>query len=1413
MERRYIVPRRRRHRRRGDDWARGSRWGSPLVQLVFAGLLIILSFWAGMVLQLTRATAREEHEMPSDLTVGVQPAGDIIAGVSIHRPAASPKTKEGGIGGGDGGGGGAVKHRGGGSALNHQGTSREKPGPAQSFYHKVDFQGGDIREIGPVEAESARECRSLCVFDGRCLKWTFQEKEMVCWLKDAGGTRREQVAGVTSGIVRTKQDKTLPTPKYGELPIPPIKCCPDSAADPPPGVHAYDLWDDQPAADWTASYPLGNGFLGAMLGMGTFKDTIFLSDGGLWAGKGKTAGRAGFPHSPDRYQEFQKAREALLNGDTIAAQEAAGRMPTDPDGFVSSFEYAGELHLEFGGNSEDSGGGSEQPLGREAGWGSVDGYVRHLHLNNATAEAAFDSVGGVDLATNRVRRLHHHREVFVSNVDGVLAMRFSCEEEKSGKGCVSFLAMPKREGNSHFTEAWQIPAPRAWQEHAGSDTSAEGMDGSEDHTRGREGAYVGLFRPPGGEKSEMGFHMCVAVIPLRGGEGAEGAGAVPEEYLDQQSQRRQPEGHRGPESNAEIAKMARQGHGQGGATGQQNHGPERFAQNLPLRHRVALTTDAAITEAMVLISIATEQEHSATNDKRQGWHPSTFEPAAGRNAYGGGWGSQENPEVLWPYGMEGNMEGGGNEHRQMRRRCLETVEAAAVLGFEELRRRHIDDVVALFDRVHFSLESASDGGGTTDGGEASLASSGSCVAGLPIRTRVSRSGKACTEEGEEGRLDPAGGRTVVDDGLIELMYHYGRYLMISGSRPGGRPLNLQGIWANSLKAKWEGDYHMNINLQMSYWGAHTAGLPECAVPLVPFVEALSDSGRQTAHSYYRAAGWVSHANTDRWGGTAAHGDSSWALCPTCGAWMALHLWEAYEYTRDASLLLASVVPVLAAAVEFFLSYMVLADDGLGDGTCLLTGPSTSPENSLPAVKNLVKHGLEPPVTEKLTSKTGTNKAAPKKPPAVIFPFVAMSPAIDVAIVRQLIEDFGSASREALLKLELLQKGGPPLSGLPAGWTEEDAPRLFNPKGAWQTAAVSNSLTDVSERLRRLTARSEEALSRLPNNGQPSIGEDGMLREYRGVDASDLPDPGHRHSSGLWALYPGSQVSPGQDEGVFEAAAATVQYKVDKGGGHTSWSRAWLVNLRARLFQGTEALGSLRGILRDQCVGSMFSLHPALTRSRGKGLAECNGCYEFREQKKLKSRKKKPPLRAESGLVTEDGAVFQIDGNLGFLAGVNEMLLHSRYRYPNSGEEDSSSTQHSHPDTIEIRLLPALPDDWQAGAFRGLRTRGGYEVGVKWDQGVITSANLRPVVDRGSGSGGRNNGESARAEVKPTRCRVRSRSRLNARLTVDGEAAYPPDDTWLALDQESVVEGGILWYSVSVEAPQPGEQVIFSPIGS
>ncbi|CAM9544162.1 unnamed protein product, partial [Laminaria digitata] len=418
---------------------------------------------------------------------------------------------------------------------------------------------------------------------------------------------------------------------------------------------------------------------------------------------------------------------------------------------------------------------------------------------------------------------------------------------------------------------------------------------------------------------------------------------------------------------------------------------------------------------------------------------------------------------------------------------------------------------------------------------------------------------------------------------------------------------------------------------------------------------------------------------------------------------------------------------------------------------------------------------------------------------------------DVSIVRQLLGNFIDASREAASLLLLLPAEGL-TSKLPDAWTPEDAPRLFYPPGAWQgssaasaadpNSAGSPSASSVSERLLRLSERSAEALSLLPSQGRPVVGRDGLLREYRGVDTSELPDPGHRHWSGLWALYPGSQIaSSGESQKIFQAAAATVHYKVDHGGGHTAWSRAWLVNLRARLFQGTEALNSLRGLMRDQCVGSLYSLHPALTRSSDKKLADCSSCYEWHGEGKARSpstEKRQQSTRRENGLITADGAAFQIDGNLGVLAGVNEMLLQSHYRRRGDGENLRYSGPPKTP-MIEIRLLPALPEDWPAGRFRGLRTRGGHEVDVEWDAGRVTEATVRLVAGFS---------EEGRGDVP--RCRVISRSQL----FVDGAGGGKEGEI---LRRKAVVdtvyEGGVLWHSIGMEALQSGEEVRLVAAGS
>lgn len=178
-----------------------------------------------------------------------------------------------------------------------------------------------------------------------------------------------------------------------------------------------------------------------------------------------------------------------------------------------------------------------------------------------------------------------------------------------------------------------------------------------------------------------------------------------------------------------------------------------------------------------------------------------------------------------------------------------------------------------------------------------------------------------------------------DPGLIGLYFQFGRYLLISSSRPGSQPANLQGIWNDSLDPGWGSGYTININTQMNYWLAEPTGLSEMAEPLIELVKDLAETGRQTARVMYGADGWVCHQSTDLWRATAPCVGARWSLWPTGGAWLCRHLWDHYDYGRDLDYL-RSIYPVMKEASRFFLSSMVL--DPISG--YMVTSPSCSPEN-------------------------------------------------------------------------------------------------------------------------------------------------------------------------------------------------------------------------------------------------------------------------------------------------------------------------------------------------------------------------------------------------------------------------------------------------------------------------------------
>jgi alpha-L-fucosidase 2 len=232
--------------------------------------------------------------------------------------------------------------------------------------------------------------------------------------------------------------------------------------------------------------------------------------------------------------------------------------------------------------------------------------------------------------------------------------------------------------------------------------------------------------------------------------------------------------------------------------------------------------------------------------------------------------------------------------------------AAAGKPYETLKAAHLGEHRRLFRRVAMTLPAAPN----------SL---------LPTDERL---------KNFDGTNDPA---------LGALVFQFGRYLLISSSRPGTQPANLQGIWNKDMNPMWDSKYTTNINTEMNYWPAEVGNLAECAEPLFRMIRELTDQGSQVARENYGARGWVFHQNTDLWRVAAPMDGPSWGTFTTGGAWLATHLWEHYLFTGDKAFL-AESYPVLKGSAEFFLDFLV-PHPRYG---WLVTNPSTSPEN-FPAV--------------------------------------------------------------------------------------------------------------------------------------------------------------------------------------------------------------------------------------------------------------------------------------------------------------------------------------------------------------------------------------------------------------------------------------------------------------------------------
>ncbi|MCC5930751.1 MAG: glycoside hydrolase family 95 protein [Cyclobacteriaceae bacterium] len=464
------------------------------------------------------------------------------------------------------------------------------------------------------------------------------------------------------------------------------------------------------------------------------------------------------------------------------------------------------------------------------------------------------------------------------------------------------------------------------------------------------------------------------------------------------------------------------------------------------------------------------------------------------------------------------------------------METAAMLGFEQLRKVHTADYQKIFDRtaIHLSAE----------------------IPQLPTSTLL--------ENYKKGNTHPY---------LEELMFYFGRYLLISSSRKGTLPANLQGVWTHYAVTPWSGGYWHNINVQMNYWGAFSANMAETFIPYLEYFQAYLPQARKVATDFIRkynpqhlnqdenANGWAIGTGANAYSIPSPGGHSG----PGTGGFTTKLLWDYYEFTKDTHFLRTIAYPALFEMGVFLSKTLVPSENGV-----LLVSPSASPEIR---------------VRDSLGRFSGDY-------------YVTIGTTFDQAFVWETYNDLLKAAT-------ILQKEDPFLN------------------------VVKKQITQLDP---------------------IKIGASGQIKEFREENSyGEIGDPRHRHISHLCALYPGTLINASRPDWM-QAARFVLDQRGNK---TTGWALMHRMNTRARLKDAEQAWEAYSVLIKERTLPNLWATHPP----------------------------------------------FQIDANLGLVAGVAEMLLQSHENY--------------------IEILPALPAAWKTGNFQGLVARGNFEVSAQWQNSMLS----------------------------------------------------------------------------------------------